>query len=199
MSTSTKRLSIGLALVAAAALVGACPIPQPLPGVGSIDAGLTITPPRVATGSARPALALTAYGPPASCDGGAAFQVSASVIDDNTGEVVDVRWFADYDPTSQAHIAPLSTQTLPAPANSTQVLRTPDPVVFHPSDYDADLPAPRTHVVEMVISNGFEPAPDGGFQPSLDGGMPYREPAQNYEVQEFRWTFEPQADGGCGP
>jgi len=199
LSGSLKRLAAWAAVVAAAALAGACPLPQPLPGVGSVDAGITITPPRVYTASVHPAIPITTYGPPAVCNGGAQFSVSASIIDENTGEPVDVRWFADYDPTSQAHIAPLSTQTLPAPPDPSQFIRTPNALVFFPSDFDNGQPAPRAHVVQMVISNGFAAAPDGGFQPSLDGGLPYQEPAPSYEVQEFRWTFTPQADGGCGP
>ena len=55
MSRASFRL--GAVLVAALAcggLLGGCPIPQPLPGVGSIDGGLPITPPRVQTESAVP-------------------------------------------------------------------------------------------------------------------------------------------------
>ena len=181
-----------VALVAAA-LLGACPIPQPLPGVGQIDAGLPITPPRIVTASARPAEVLTGYGPPATCPGGATIAVSADVIDENPDEPVDVRWFVDYDPASQLLNTPRQEEQLPPPQDPTQVLRTPRPFSFRPSDFD--VPAPRPHVVEIVVSNGFLPA----GQPLPDGGLPNRQPAPGYETQVFRWTFEEVPDGGCGP
>jgi len=187
------RLAATGAVVVAVALLGACPLPQPLPGVGNIDAGLPITPPRVVTSTARPAEALTGYGPPAACAGGARFEVDADVIDETIDELVEVRWFVDYDPANQRLSQPLQVEVLLPPPDPKQYLRQPRPFPFLPSDFD--LPASRLHVVEMAVSNGFLPL----GQSVPDGGLPNREPAPGYEVQVFRWTFQELAGGGCGP
>ena len=195
MRDGAKRIAAGLAVVGAAALVGACPLPQPLPGVGTVDAGVIAAPPFVETSTAVPTLPATAYGPPSACGGGADFVVSASVVDYNTTEQDEVRWFLDYDPTTQVGINLFyGPELLPAPSNATVIVRVPSPVHFRPSDYDTAVP--RSHVLEMAVSNGFQPVTT---EPSLDGGMPNVEPAPGYGVQVFRWTFNPQADGGCGP
>jgi hypothetical protein len=191
--TATTRLLSLAAALSAAALFGACPLPQPLPGVGSPDAGLPITPPRVVTSSAVPVAAVTPYGPPAACSGGALFDVSANVIDENAGEPVEVRWFVDYEPTSQVFSTPFQVEVLPPPQDPKQFLRVPAPLAFRPSDFDVS--GTRTHVVEMAISNGFLPL----NQAVPAGGQPNREPAPGYEVQVFRWVFEPSPTGGCGP
>jgi hypothetical protein len=192
------RVPSARAAVAGAVLVcglglGACFIPQPLPGVGSIDAGLPITPPRVQTTSAVPQLAMTDYGPLASCPAGSAFSISANVIDENTEEPIEVRWFVDYDPGNQALRTPLQVETLPPPTDSKQYTRYPKPFVFIPWDFDR--PTQRVHVVELTVSNGFLPV--GAAVP--EGDLPNRTAAPGYEVQVFRWTFQPAAAGGCGP
>jgi hypothetical protein len=182
-----------LAVLAGGALLGGCPIPQPLPGVGSIDGGLPITPPRILTSSAEPGLAMTNYGPVTSCPAGSAFQVSATLIDENSEEPVEVRWFVDYDPDNQLLRTPLQIETLPPPANSQQYKRFPKAFPFAPWDFDR--PTDRVHVVEMTISNGFLPV--GAAVPA--GDLPNRTAAPGYEVQIFRWTFQPSPSGGCGP
>jgi hypothetical protein len=186
---------IGALLVTAlacGALLGGCPIPQPLPGVGSIDGGLPITPPRIQTTSAVPGLAMTDYAPLASCPPGSLFQVSAAIIDENAEEAVEVRWFVDYDPDNQLLRTPLQIQILPAPADATQYRRVPNPFPFSPWDFD--LPTEHVHVVEMTISNGFLPV----GAPVPPGDLPNRTAATGYEVQVFRWTFQPATGGGCG-
>ena len=182
-----------LAALAGGALLGGCPIPQPLPGVGSIDGGLPITPPRVLTSSAEPGLAMTSYGPVDSCPPGSLFQVSAELIDENSEEPVEVRWFVDYDPDNQLLRTPLLIETLPPPADPQQYKRFPGPFPFSPWDFDR--PTERVHVVEMTISNGFLPV--GAEVPP--GDLPNRTAAPGYEVQIFRWTFQPSTSGGCGP
>lgn len=194
MSQGSSRVgALLLAVLAGGALLGGCPIPQPLPGVGSIDGGLPITPPRVLTGSAQPSLAMTDYGPLPPCPVGSAFEVSATVVDENSEEPVEVRWFVDYDPGNQALRTPLQIETLPPPADQQQYKRFPKAFPFSPWDFDR--PAERVHVVEMTISNGFLPV--GAAVPP--GGLPNRTAAPGYEVQIFRWTFQPAATGGCGP
>jgi hypothetical protein len=191
--TPTTRLPSLAVLLGAAALSGACPLPQPLPGVGSPDAGLPVTPPRIVTSTAVPVPAVTPYGPTTTCPGGALFDVSADVIDENTEEPVEVRWFVDYDPASQVFSTPFRVEILPPPQNPDQFQRTPAPFAFRPSDFDVS--GTRTHVVELTVSNGFLPL----NQPVPAGGQPNREAAPGYEVQIFRWVFEPSATGGCGP
>ncbi len=182
-----------LAVLAGGAVLGGCPIPQPLPGVGSIDGGLPITPPRVLTSSAIPLLALSDYGPRAACPAGSAFQISANVVDENSEEPVEVRWFVDYDPDSQLLRTPMQVETLPPPTDPQQFMRFPRPFSFVPWDFD--LPSVRVHVVEMTISNGFLPV----GAPVPPGSLPNRTAATGYEVQIFRWTYQPAASGGCGP
>jgi len=185
------------AVFAAGAILGGCPIPQPLPGVGPIDGGLPVTPPRVLTDSAHPGLAMTGYGPIAgpiaSCPAGSHFDVSATLVDENSEEPVEVRWFVDYDPESQPLRTPLQIQTLPPPADSTQYLRYPSSFPFTPWDFDR--PAERVHVVELTVSNGFLPVGVAG----PPGSLPNRTAAPGFEVQVFRWTFQASATGGCGP
>jgi hypothetical protein len=193
-TSGTMRLGAVLAATfAGAAILGGCPIPQPLPGVGSIDGGRPITPPRVLTSSAVPGLAMTDYGPLASCPPGSDFDVSATVVDENTEEPVEVRWFVDYDPDNQLLRTPLFVETLPPPTDATQYLRYPKIFPFVPWDFDR--PAEHVHVVEMTISNGFLPVGD----PVPPGSLPNRTAATGYEVQVFRWTFQPTLTGGCGP
>ncbi len=182
-----------LAALASGALLGGCPIPQPLPGVGSIDGGLPITPPRVLTSSAEPGLAMTSYAPLDSCPPGSTFQVSAELIDENSEEPVEVRWFVDYDPDDQLLRTPLQIETLPPPTDPQQYKRFPGAFAFSPWDFDR--PTERVHVVELTISNGFLPV--GAAVPP--GDLPNRTAAPGYEVQIFRWTFQPSASGGCGP
>ncbi len=197
MTTGTKRIASSAAVIGAAILVGACPLPQPLPGVGSTDAGVTITPPRVSPSTAQPSLPVTRYAPAAACDGGAEFSVVADVIDLNVSEPDEVRWFVDYDPAVPGIPGMLifSDETLLGSSDPTAYKRTPTPVIFHPSAYDS-LTTSGTHVLQMAVSNGFQ-APT--TEPSSDGGTPNMEPTAGYEVQVFRWTFELAADGGCGP
>jgi hypothetical protein len=72
-------------------------------------------------------------------------------------------------------------------------LRVPDPFPFHPTDFDR--PIDRVHVVEMTISNGFLPV----GAPVPPGSLPNRTAAPGYAVQIFRWTFQPDSLGDCGP
>lgn len=193
MPTIARIAALLVAVVAGGALLGGCPIPQPLPGVGSIDGGLPITPPRILTSSADPGLAMTDYGPRTVCPPGSAFSVAATLVDENAEEPVEVRWFVDYDPNNQVARTPLQIETLPPPADPQQFKRFPSAFPFAPWDFDR--PDERVHVVELTISNGFLPV--GAAVPP--GDLPNRTAAPGYEVQIFRWTFQPSASGGCGP
>jgi len=194
MTRSARRIGAVLtAAFAAGSVLGGCPIPQPLPGVGSVDGGLPITPPRVLTDSAHPGVAMTDYGPLASCPVGSRFDVSATLVDENSEEPVEVRWFVDYAPDNQLLRTPLQVQTLPPPLDPTQYLRKPSSFPFTPWDFNQ--PDERIHVVELTVSNGFLPV--GAAVPP--GSLPNRTAAPGFEVQIFRWTFRPSPVGGCGP
>jgi len=194
MTRLPPRLGLVLgAVLAGGAILGGCPFPQPLPGVGSVDSGLPITPPRVLTDSVHPGLAITDYGPLASCPAGSHFDVSATLVDENSEEPVEVRWFVDYDPDSQPLRTPLQIETLPPPADPAQYLRYPSSFPFTPWDFDR--PAERVHVVELTVSNGFLPVGVAG----PPGSLLNRTAAPGYEVQIFRWIFQPSPTGGCGP
>jgi hypothetical protein len=186
-----RRLLLALSAAAAAGgLLAACPIPQPLPGVGNTDAG--VTPPRILVDGVHPGAALIAYDDaPGACDGGPLFEVRATVLDQNPDDVVEGRWFIDYSESipwvnSQGSF----TFTVVLPGQTTQ---------------DASFPfAPKTngnqalsfHLVELVVSNGFAAV-------TPDGGLPNRSPRPGYETALYRWVFQPvpgsAADGGCGP
>ncbi|MEY2667987.1 MAG: hypothetical protein RJA59_625 [Pseudomonadota bacterium] len=193
MPMSVRIAALLVAVLGGGALLGGCPIPQPLPGVGSPDGGLPITPPRILTSSADPGLAMTDYGPRAACPPGSAFEISATLIDENAEEPVEVRWFVDYDPDNQVQRTPLQIETLPPPADPQQYRRFPSPFPFSPWDFNR--PDERVHVVELTISNGFLPV----GAPVPPGDLPNRTAAPGYEVQIFRWSFQPTATGGCGP
>jgi hypothetical protein len=123
------------------------------------------------------------------------FTVTAKVADENFSEAVDYRWFVDYDPAVQPGYMPLARGTLDPPTAEPFTLRPVKPdFVVRPADF---TPASGTHVLELVVSNGFDQRPD------LEQGLlplPYRTPlsdAQNrYEVQSHKWVFVPVP--GCG-
>jgi len=194
MTRPTLRMGAVLAAAFAAGLVlGGCPIPQPLPGVGSVDGGLPISPPRVLTDSVHPGMAMTDYGPRASCPVESRFDVSATLVDENSEEPIEVRWFVDYAPDNQLLRTPLQTQTLPPPLDLTQYRRIPRSFPFTPWDFNQLDEG--VHVVELTVSNGFLPLGDA----VPPGSLPNRTAAPGFEVQIFRWTFRPSPAGACGP
>ncbi len=164
----------------AAAGLGGCPLPQPLPELGRVDGG-TVTPPRIVVDPSsltpidsvvRVSVACPLPGP--------RFELRAEVDDPNTTEAVDARWFVDYDP-----LAPSSTgaQALdsPPPVTAPATRRPVQPFVFAPPAYD---PAAPVHVVELVVSNGFMPLG------SPNAALPNRSAELGFEVQVYRWVFQ---------
>jgi hypothetical protein len=165
------------ALVAASFLMG-CPFAQPVPGVEHQDGG-TITPPRIDVASVVPSDTMVLYQSPCTTP----FSLQADVLDENMTDTVQTRWFVDYDPANQTRSNYVHHEDFgPPPEDPTQVLRT-IPVTW--SLQTDDWPG-TTHVVELVISNGF--ASDNG-----------RTPAAGYETQVFRWIFLYSTSGRCGP
>jgi hypothetical protein len=189
-------------LALGAALVG-CPIPQPLP-----DYPLgTVTPPRIVVD--RIALSETVVRVPAGCTTHPTYGLDATLIDVNTFEVVQARWFVNYDPTDLNFYPPKQEDDIPgANANPPVTERTVPTFTFDP--YAAIPTVGGTgggsgqnvgamHVVELVVSNGFDPGADPG---SPLAALPYRTPLPSFETQMYRWMFltvPPSATVTCPP
>lgn len=180
-----------LAAAAAAALAG-CPLPQPLP---DYPPG-TVTPPRIlvasATRTAEPIIPV-----PAGCSTPPEFELGATLFYDQD-VTLEARWFVDYKAhdTNRQTIRNTVRQVLPDDDPSVQTRSVPA-FRFHPYDFapaeETGIPAGTApyggpglvHVVELVVSNGFDS--------SDDVPEPNRTPAHTtnvaFEVQVFRWTF----------
>jgi hypothetical protein len=191
-------------------LVG-CPIPQPLP---DYPPGQPVTPPRIVVDdtvhliSPPDTIVRVAAGCPDTAR--PMFPLDATLRHAITNETVSARWFVDYDPTSQDRSHPVAESEIPAPSTSTTsdpTLRTVPTYPFSPYDFAAVAGTgsggdPRTagalHVVELVVSNGFDATAD---VPPPAAALPYRTPRLNFEVQVFRWVFltsTPSAAGCTG-
>jgi hypothetical protein len=170
-----RRPAAALAL----ALAAACPLPQPLPAVQRVG-GSTVAPPRVVAETASPRSALVRVG--TGC-GVAVLPFSAVLDDPNVDEVVEARWFVDYDAGSTG-VQDLE-QVAPAPDGGT-LRALADPFLFRLGAHDPAVP----HVVELVVSNGFY---ELGADPP--GAAVNRTAQPGYETQVFRWTvvYDPAA------
>jgi hypothetical protein len=186
--------ALGLTLAALAALLPGCPLPQALPEFPSTGA---ITPPRIRSDLATPTDAVLEVDP--ACATAPAYQLSASLVDENTIEPVDARWFVDWRPTGPL-ARDQSRQTIQGPLDGIDTVRTVTPWTFRPYDYDpgqspVEQAAFRTggglHVVELVVSNGFEEDPG-------PASRPYRSPKAGFETQVLRWVFHYVPGAGCG-
>ncbi len=184
-----RLAALGLALLALAG----CPIPQPLP---EYPPGQPITPPRIIVDDTVHQVlpSDTVVRVPAGCSIPPVFSLQAMLRHDNTTEGVSARWFVNYDPTSQARSSYLASDDIPPPDTTDQTLRTVPPRPFRPYDFPpmlgtggASSQSPgAVNVVELVVSNGFDPAYD---QPPPSVSLPYRKPKLNFEVQLYRWVF----------
>lgn len=194
MSPAGARVLSSIAVCGGcAALLVACPLPQPLPGVGQVDGG--VTPPRFLTDTALPSGTVITYDP--ACPPGSSFLVGADVKDENPEEAVEARWFVDYDPGPPGYLptnTPQWTKVSPPPADQTQTVRSFEPYPFPTAFATPPPPAAQVHVVEMVVSNGFRQL--GEVPPAP---LPNRAAASGFETQVYRWIFAPAAGGGCGP
>jgi hypothetical protein len=184
-----------LGLLALPLLLAGCPIPQGLPEYP--DSG-TVAPPRIRADATTPEDSVILVAPDC-VNGGPAYLLTTVLVDDNTLEKVEVRWFLDYDPGTLRRL-PLLTEEIPGPDDGITRTRAVTPFPFNP--YQAD---PATdpqgfrdggglHVVELVVSNGFAPEPGPG-EPALP--RPWRTPQPNFETQAFRWVFHYAPGGAC--
>lgn len=193
-----RRTTVGLAL--AAALVG-CPIPQPLP---DYPAG-TITPPRIVVDSISESA--TVVWVPGGCTTHPTYDLNATLIDVNTFEVVRARWFVNYDPADSARYTPIQQNDIPGVDSNPPITERAVPTfTFRPYDgfptiggtggNSGSTPG-AVHIVELVVSNGFDSAVTGPPAP-----LPFRTPLPGFETQLYRWTFftvTPTTNVPCPP
>ncbi len=192
-----RALVAGVALLV---LLAGCPLPQPL---SDYPAG-TVTPPRILMDPL--AQGESAVRVPAGCTGTPpSYDLTAQLVDDNTSETVTARWFVDYDRENSARCAPASPEeviTGPGDQAKDPTRRTVAPYHFAPYDHDpvlggTDPSAPGViHVVELVVSNRFDPSVDDVSLCTPDVAAdtsPFRMPASqggvHFETQTYRWVF----------
>jgi hypothetical protein len=185
-----------MALLGAVLLAG-CPLPQTLP---EYPAGGPIAPPRIQSDAATPPDTVLEVAP--DCAASPVFVLASSLVDENTLEKVEARWFVDYLPGNQAREAPrVPPELIEGPQDGVNTVRTVTPWSFQPYAFDpaggeqAFRDGGGLHVVELVVSNGFAPEPASG-QPSLP--RPWRTPLDQFETQVFRWVFHYVPGGACG-
>jgi hypothetical protein len=181
------------AVLAAALVLAGCPIPQPLP---DYPPG-TVTPPRILVDELAGDAAVILV--PASCTTvEPVYPLSARVVDTNTIETIDTRWFVNYDPRFELNYVPRQDAPVQPDPDPAVLTRTVPTFPFRPYQYPAppdllcDPPDPGPpyrnpgvlRVVELVVSNGFDP--DAVTTPSP---MPYRTPLAGFETQVHRWVF----------
>lgn len=184
-----RRAALGAA--AALALAG-CPLPQPLP---DYPPG-TITPPRILAATAtRSAESIIPV--PAGCAVGPSYPLDVRIHYQDP-ETIEARWFVDYRSDLQGRYAiqNLANTEVPANPDPTILERDVPQFVFQPYGYPPPSELGLTgaawdaagviHVVELVVSNGFDPSPDAP--------NPNRTPAEVnglllFEIETFRWVF----------
>ncbi|HET7824161.1 MAG TPA: hypothetical protein VFK90_02465 [Anaeromyxobacter sp.] len=187
------------ALAATAALVG-CPIPQPLPDYA---AGTAITPPRIVVDGITSGGTVVRV--PAGCTTAPTFPLDAKIIDVNTIEPVVARWFVNYDPNDSARYSWEKEFTILGVSVNPPVTERQVPTyTFHP--YDSFPTIENTgggtgknvgavHIVELVVSNGFDP----NANDNPPSALPNRTPSPGFETQLYRWMFltVPESPAGC--
>ncbi|HSD20066.1 MAG TPA: hypothetical protein VLC54_08515 [Anaeromyxobacter sp.] len=187
------------AAAVAAVLLAGCPLPQPLP---DYPEGEPITPPRIVVDDTIRSVTYpeSVVRVPAGCAQEPVYQLSASLRDAITNENVVARWFVNYDPTNRPSVTPQFPEEIPPPDGGDQTLRATRPFEFPAYQYasvagSGERGSPGAlHVVELVVSNGFDPNAD---TPTAE--LPYRKPKLGFEVQIYRWVFLTVAPspGGC--
>lgn len=179
-----------LAALLATALLG-CPLPQPLP---DYPPG-TITPPRILAASTT--WAGQSFVPvPANCTGAApVFDLDARVFYQDS-VTVEARWFVDYEGgNANRRLIQNAIREVPAGPDPLVFERAVPPFRFQPYDYapPAELglgadgrAAGVVHLVELVVSNGFDPHPE---VPQPNRTPAVTELGARFEVQTHRWVF----------
>lgn len=191
------RARTAAALAAAAALVG-CPIPQPLPDYA---AGTAITPPRIVVDGISNGGTIVRV--PAGCATAPTFGLDATLIDVNTIETVRARWFVNYDPNDSARYGTVQQEDIQAVSVNPPVTERPvRSFTFRPYDGYPTIEGTgggsgrnvgAVHIVELVVSNGFDP----NATENPPSALPNRTPSAGFETQLYRWMF--YTVPSCGP
>jgi len=198
------------AALLAGALLSGCPLPQPLP---DYPEGQPVTPPRIVVddGTRQVTPSDTVVRVPAGCATPPAYDLSAHLRVANTSEVVIGRTFVNYDPADTSTVSPVGGDDRidpPGEGSADPTLRQTRTFTFRPYDF---APAAGTgggdprnagavHVVELVVSNFFDPTAVLGSplpfrtpcNPSVDGC-----PDLVFEVQLHRWVFVTVAESAA--
>jgi hypothetical protein len=176
-------------LAAAWLLLAGCPLPQALP---EYSAG-TVTPPRILVDDELGDDAVTFV--PESCVTAPSYVLSARVVDTNTIEAIEARWFVNYDFREARYSHVWQTNTIQPNPDPNNLTRTIPLFTFEPYQYPPPYRVPYSggttysgdgilHVVELVVSNGFDPAFDNTIEPRAN-----RAPKPGFETQFHRWVF----------
>ncbi len=181
------RPTVPVLLAAAAALVG-CPLPQPLP---DYPPG-TVTPPRIVVDDSVTTISQpgTIVRVPAPCSNAPSFALDAQIREpQDIVRPITVRWFVNYDASDGLRRQPTSEETVSAAVPGDPTLRDVSAWTFYPYGYSYDSittaqgdAAGAIHIVELVISDGF-------YTPDNEAPLPYRSPEHGHEVQVYRWVF----------
>jgi hypothetical protein len=190
------------ATLVSAFLLAGCPLPQPLP---DYPAG-AVTPPRILVDEIAGGEAAVQFVPANCTTTEPVFTLSARVLDTNTIETIEARWFVNYDGRFLAFHSPWQSVPVPADPDPAVLTRQIPAFAFQPYQHPPAPGAPPAtgptypdagivRVVELVVSNGFDPAAT-----TTSHEKPYRTPLPGFETQVYRWVFlsvVPQP--GCTP
>lgn len=172
-----------LAAAAAALALAGCPLPQPLP---EYPEGQPVTPPRIVTDSVT--FQDTVVRVPAGCATPPVVELGAELIDPDTVDPVEARWFVNYAPENQARSTPLQATPVAPDPDPLVIRRTVPTFKVEPYDFQP-IAGPfggasgAVHVVELVVSNGFLAVG------SADATVPNRSAKPGYETQLQRWVL----------
>lgn len=165
----------------AALLLAGCPLPQSIPSSVGNGPGLQIVFERMSPQSTFVDIAK-------GCSSRPTFTLRGTLSDVDLGEKIEARWFADYDPATRFGILRQDTDVLDG--NGTDVLRPMPDFVYAPPDWGG--PTYDVHVVEVVVSTGFDPRAN-----QLELPLPNRTSSSG-QSQSFRWVFRyVDAGGAC--
>lgn len=203
-SAAARRRARPAAAAALTLLLAGCPIPQTLPEYPTTG---TVAPPRILSDLVLPPDTILKVAP--DCAAPPAFSLYVTLVDENTLETIEARWFIDYEPDRATRLYYGAPLIIPGPTDGITTTRPVVPAgsppgtpsfTFEPYGFDdqAYRDSGGLHVVELVVSQGFDATPEPG-QSSLP--LPYRTPAPQFETQVYRWVFHyvpAGTDGACG-
>jgi hypothetical protein len=185
--------------IAAALLLAGCPIPQPLP---DYPPG-AITPPRILTDEIASNESAVQF-VPAGCTTEPVYPLAARILDTIASETIVARWFVNYDARFLANYTAWQTSEVPPDPDPSVLTRQLPPFPFQPYQHPPPPGSPSSpgplypepgvmRVVELVVSNGFDPNAVTTAYP-----RPNRTPLPGFETQVYRWVFlSVVPDAGC--